>query len=50
MGLPVKFVCCVNCNDAVARAISQGDMSVREVVVSLAPAMDIQVKRFYART
>lgn len=44
MGVPVKFVCAVTSNDIVSRAITKGDYSMSENVIStLAPAMDIQV-------
>ncbi|XP_043243128.1 threonine synthase-like 2 [Amphibalanus amphitrite] len=44
MGLPVRLVAAVNTNDIVYRSLSSGDFSkADEVVVSLAPAMDIQV-------
>ncbi|XP_072013695.1 threonine synthase-like 2 [Amphiura filiformis] len=44
MGLPIKIVCAVNCNDIVCRTITQGDYSMAdEVVPTYATAMDIQV-------
>ena len=44
MGLPIKLVCAVTCNDIVSRAIQNGDYTMaQEVVPTLAPAMDIQV-------
>ncbi|XP_052229090.1 threonine synthase-like 2 isoform X3 [Dreissena polymorpha] len=44
MGLPVRLVCAVTCNDIVSRALSSGDYSVSQTVTpTLAPAMDIQV-------
>ena len=46
MGLPLRLVAAVNTNDIVFRTLSSGDFSKSdEVVVSLAPAMDIQVGR-----
>lgn len=46
MGLPIRMVCAVTRNDIVARAIKDGDYSmVSEVFPTLAPAMDIQVRR-----
>jgi hypothetical protein len=45
MGLPIRLVCAVTCNDIVSRAVSNGDFSITpEVTPTLAPAMDIQVK------
>ena len=50
MGLPVVFTCAVNSNDIVARTVTSGDFSVsRDVIATLAPAMDIQVREFLAR-
>ena len=44
MGLPIKMVCAVTCNDIVSRAIKDGDYRMApEVFPTLAPAMDIQV-------
>ena len=44
MGLPIRLVCAVTCNDIVSRAIKDGDYSIaKEVIPTLAPAMDIQV-------
>lgn len=44
MGLPIRLVCAVNCNDIVSRALSRGDFSVSPTVTpTLAPAMDIQI-------
>ena len=46
MGLPLRLVAAVNTNDIVSRILSSGDFSkADEVVVSLAPAMDIQVNK-----
>ena len=46
MGLPLRLVAAVNRNDIVYRTLSKGDFSKsEEVVVSLAPAMDIQVSK-----
>ncbi|KAL4231318.1 Threonine synthase-like 2 [Mactra antiquata] len=44
MGLPIRLVCAVTCNDIVSRAISNRDFSVAPTVTpTLAPAMDIQI-------
>ncbi|XP_052227206.1 threonine synthase-like 2 isoform X5 [Dreissena polymorpha] len=44
MGLPVRLVCAVTCNDIVSRALSSGDFSLAQTVTpTLAPAMDIQI-------
>ncbi|KAH3789931.1 hypothetical protein DPMN_168123 [Dreissena polymorpha] len=44
LGLHVRLVCAVTCNDIVSRALSSGDYSVSQTVTpTLAPAMDIQV-------
>ncbi|KAH3787564.1 threonine synthase-like 2 isoform X2 [Dreissena polymorpha] len=44
MGLPVRLVCAVTCNDIVSRALSSGDFSLAQTVTpTLAPAMDIQL-------
>lgn len=44
MGLPIRLVCAVTCNDIVSRAVSNGDFSITpEVTPTLAPAMDIQI-------
>jgi len=44
MGLPVRLVAAVNKNDIVHRTLSGGDFSKSDqVLLSLAPAMDIQV-------
>lgn len=44
MGLPIRLVCAVTCNDIVSRAISQRDFSTKpDVTPTLAPAMDIQI-------
>ncbi|XP_076990990.1 threonine synthase-like 2 [Tamandua tetradactyla] len=44
MGLPIRLVAAVNCNDIICRTIQHGDFSVSEAVQpTLASAMDIQV-------
>ncbi|KAG8512935.1 Threonine synthase-like 2, partial [Galemys pyrenaicus] len=44
MGLPLRLVAVVNCNDIIHRTVQQGDFSLSKVVKStLASAMDIQV-------
>ncbi|XP_054557792.1 threonine synthase-like 2 isoform X2 [Talpa occidentalis] len=44
MGLPLRLVAAVNCNDIIHRTIQQGDFSLSKAVKStLASAMDIQV-------
>lgn len=45
MGLPITLVAGVNTNNIVARTLGGGDFSIKgDVVTSLAPAMDIQVR------
>ena len=44
MGLPIRLVVAVNCNDIIHRTVQQGDFSLSETVkATLASAMDIQV-------
>uniref|UniRef100_A0A8D1TQY9 Threonine synthase-like 2 n=1 Tax=Sus scrofa TaxID=9823 RepID=A0A8D1TQY9_PIG len=44
MGLPIRLVVAVNCNDIIHRTVQRGDFSLSETVkVTLASAMDIQV-------
>lgn len=44
MGLPIRLVCAVTCNDIVSRTFSKGDFSMTSnVTPTLAPAMDIQI-------
>ena len=48
MGVPVgTIVCATNSNDIVHRVLSAGDMHMRENVVTLSPAMDIQVGGYH---
>ncbi|HVJ00268.1 MAG TPA: threonine synthase [Sphingomonas sp.] len=50
MGLPVaKLVVATNVNDILARALSTGDYSCREVVPTPSPSMDIQVSSNFER-
>jgi threonine synthase len=50
MGLPIeRLIVATNANDICHRAISRGDYSVREVVSTQAPAMDIQVSSNFER-
>ena len=46
MGLPIRIVCAVT-NDALHRAVYDKDYSVTELVVSIAPAINIQVVKYY---
>lgn len=44
MGLPIRLVVTVNCNDIIHRTVQRGDFSLSETVKpTLASAMDIQV-------
>lgn len=44
MGLPIRLVVAVNCNDIIHRTVQRGDFSLSETVkATLASAMDIQV-------
>lgn len=44
MGLPIRLVTTVNCNDIIHRTVQQGDFSLSETIKpTLASAMDIQV-------
>lgn len=44
MGLPIRLVAAVNCNDIIHRTVQRGDFSLSETVKpTLASAMDIQV-------
>lgn len=46
MGVPLKLVAMVNTNDIVHRTVQSGDFSMAsDVVKTLAPAIDIQVRR-----
>lgn len=45
MGLPLKLVAMVNANDIVHRTVTTGDFSMASVTQTLAPAIDIQVRR-----
>ncbi|MBW6528105.1 threonine synthase [Sphingomonas sp. RHCKR7] len=50
MGLPVaKLVVATNVNDILARALTTGDYSSREVVPTATPSMDIQVSSNFER-
>ncbi len=50
MGLPVdRLIVASNRNDILARAISHGDMSMREVIPTTSPSMDIQVSSNFER-
>ena len=50
MGLPVARLCIgANRNDILSRFLSANDMSMREVVPSLSPSMDIQVSSNFER-
>ncbi len=50
MGLPVARLCIgANRNDILARFLAGNDMSMREVVPSLSPSMDIQVSSNFER-
>ena len=46
MGLPIHMVCAVT-NDAMYRAVYNNDYSVTDLVVSLAPAINIQVGQLH---
>lgn len=44
MGLPIRLVVAVNCNDIIHRTVQRGDFSLSKAVkLTLASAMDIQV-------
>ena len=44
MGVPLKIITAVNSNDVVARALRDGDYTVKEeMVTTLSPAMDTLV-------
>ncbi|KAF6111862.1 threonine synthase like 2 [Phyllostomus discolor] len=44
MGLPIRLVTAVNCNDIIHRTVQHGDFSLSETIKpTLASAMDIQV-------
>ncbi len=50
MGLPVaKLIVATNVNDILARALSTGDYSSREVIATPSPSMDIQVSSNFER-
>ncbi|HEU4961778.1 MAG TPA: threonine synthase [Sphingomonas sp.] len=50
MGLPVaKLIVATNVNDILARALSSGDYSCREVIPTPSPSMDIQVSSNFER-
>jgi threonine synthase len=50
MGLPIEhLIVATNANDICHRAISRGDYSVREVIPTESPAMDIQVSSNFER-
>jgi threonine synthase len=50
MGLPIaKLIVATNVNDILARALSNGDYSSREVVPTPSPSMDIQVSSNFER-
>ena len=50
MGAPIdRFVLSTNANDILARFLNDGDMSMREVVPTLSPSMDIQVSSNFER-
>ncbi len=50
MGLPVARLCIgANSNDILTRFLASNDMSMREVVPSLSPSMDIQVSSNFER-
>lgn len=50
MGAPIDgFVIASNRNDILTRFVNDGDMSIREVVPTLSPSMDIQVSSNFER-
>jgi threonine synthase len=50
MGAPIAdFIVASNTNDIITRFVNDGDMSVREVVPTLSPSMDIQVSSNFER-
>ncbi|MCZ7631186.1 MAG: hypothetical protein M5U19_20020 [Microthrixaceae bacterium] len=50
MGLPVdRLIVASNRNDILTRALTRGDLSVREVVPTTSPSMDIQVSSNFER-
>ena len=50
MGAPIAdFIVASNTNDILTRFVNDGDMSVREVVPTLSPSMDIQVSSNFER-
>jgi threonine synthase len=50
MGAPIAdFIVASNTNDIVTRFVNDGDMSVRRVVPTLSPSMDIQVSSNFER-
>jgi threonine synthase len=50
MGAPIAdFIVASNTNDIITRFVEHGDMSVREVVPTLSPSMDIQVSSNFER-
>ena len=50
MGAPIAdFIVATNSNDILARFITDGDMSTRDVVPTLSPSMDIQVSSNFER-
>lgn len=50
MGLPVdRLIVASNRNDILTRALTHGDLSVREVVPTTSPSMDIQVSSNFER-
>ena len=50
MGAPIAdFIVASNTNDIITRFVNDGDMTVREVVPTLSPSMDIQVSSNFER-
>ncbi len=50
IGAPIAdFIVASNTNDIITRFVNDGDMSVREVVPTLSPSMDIQVSSNFER-
>jgi threonine synthase len=50
IGAPIAdFIIASNTNDIITRFVNEGDMSVREVVPTLSPSMDIQVSSNFER-
>jgi threonine synthase len=50
MGAPIAdFIVASNTNDIITRFVNDGDMSIRDVVPTLSPSMDIQVSSNFER-